>query len=511
MRRRHTWIFVVAGIALYVVFVGASASVVRAGIMGILYVLAIAFGRRSQALNALVFAALVMALQSPYVLWDIGFELSFAATLGLIVMATPLTNAFKQWLAQHVPSEQWQRLILFCTEGLWVTLAATLATLPIIMYDFHRVSLVSIPVNLLVLPAQPSIMATGLLVIVGGFISPALGQLMGWIAWPFLTWTTGIIELASTVPFASFETGRIPDVVVVIYYVILVALVMYFLQPAEGRAKMRAALPQMSPLAPLTPLALAGVLVWAGAVSQPDGRLHVSFLDVAQGDATLIKTPSGQVVVIDGGPSPISLNAAMGRSLPFYQRDLALVVLTRASDEKLTGLVSLLERYGVAQIVEPDLSRNASTVRRWRELIAQRSIPVRTAITGMQLDLGDGVQMEIVRAGNSDEGLALRLSHGRLSIHLDGDGERSTESPDRALVLKVGRHGDGKSAHPELLQALAPQFAIISVGSDNRSNDPSEDTLARLNDSGVTVYRTDLHGSIEFVSDGEHVWVETER
>ncbi|MCA1553923.1 MAG: hypothetical protein LC737_06050, partial [Chloroflexi bacterium] len=227
--------------------------------------------------------------------------------------------------------------------------------------------------------------------------------------------------------------------------------------------------------------------------------------------ATLIKTPSGQLVVIDGGPSPTSLNAAVGRALPFYQREVALVVLTRVTDEKLTGLVSMLERYNVGQVIEPDSTRKDTALRRWRELISQKTIPTQSALAGMQLDLGDGVLLEVVSAGKDDEGLALRLRYGVTSVFFDNDAERGEAPDENAQVLRVGRHGDAKTARAEFLQALAPQFAIISVGKDNRSNDPAESTLARLNDAGVIVYRTDQHGTIEFNSDGETWWAETAR
>jgi competence protein ComEC len=291
VRRRHTWLIVAVGVALYCVFVGASASVVRAGIMGILLVLGPAFGRRSMALNALAVSALLMALQSPFVLWDVAFQLSFAATLGLIVTATPLTTAYEQWLARHVPTAAVREAVLFASGDLMVTVAATLATLPILVYNFHNLSILSLPVNLLVLPAQPAIMATGLLVIAGGLIHPALGQAFGWLAWPFLVWTTGIVEGVAALPFAAFDTGPIPLAATAVYYLLFFAGAAYIVQPAPRRVQVRASLPQALSLWPLVPLALAGALIWAAALSQPDGRLHVTFLNAGQGDATLVKPP----------------------------------------------------------------------------------------------------------------------------------------------------------------------------------------------------------------------------
>jgi competence protein ComEC len=546
MRRRKAWLIVALGIALYCIFVGASASVVRAGFMGILLVLGPAFGRRSLALNALAISALVMAVQAPLALWDVGFQLSFAATLGLIVLATPLTAAYQQWLVRRVPSVGGRTAVLFAGGDLMATLAATLATLPILLYDFHNFSLLSLPVNLLVLPAQPPIMATGFFVILGGLIHPALGQVFGWIAWPFLVWTTGIVEGVAALPYAAFDIGTIPLWIVIAYYLLLIAGAAYIVQPAQRRAQLTtqfmASLPKAVPLWPLAPLALAGALVWVAALSQPDGRLHVSFLDVGQGDATLVQTPSGRLVVIDGGPAPSSLNDAVSRSLPFYQRELPLVILTRATDEKMAGLVSLLERYHIEQVVlPPGALPKSATAQRWRQLLAQQfpvagvgrlrggapesaatqtesaagpaaqALGIISPTLGLRLDVGDGVVLEVVHVGDDPEGVSLRLSYGQVSVYLDGDGEQPVTRDDTATVLRVGRHGDAKAATPEMLNALAPQFAIISVGANNRGSTPSEETLTRLREAGATVYRTDENGSMRLTSDGEQVRVETEK
>jgi beta-lactamase superfamily II metal-dependent hydrolase len=116
-----------------------------------------------------------------------------------------------------------------------------------------------------------------------------------------------------------------------------------------------------------------------------------------------------------------------------------------------------------------------------------------------------------VRVGDDAEGVSLRLSYGQVSVYLDGDGDQPVAPDDTATVLRVGRHGDAKAATPKLLDALGPQFAIISVGAYNRSSAPNEETLSRLRDAGVTVYRTDENGTIRLTSDGAQLWIETER
>ena len=119
--------------------------------------------------------------------------------------------------------------------------------------------------------------------------------------------------------------------------------------------------------------------------------------------------------------------------------------------------------------------------------------------------------LEVVRVGDDADGLSLRLSYGTLSVYLDGDGDQPVTFDAPATVLRVGRHGDAKAAAPALLDALSPSIAIISVGATPRGSTPSDDTLARLRDSGATLYRTDLNGTIRLTSDGENVWFETER
>ena len=491
-------------------FVGASASVVRAGVMGILLVLGPAFGRRSMALNAMAIAALLMALQSPAVLWDVSFQLSFAATLGLIVLATPLSAAFRPWLIRRLANVPVREIIALVADDLWVTVAATLATLPILAYDFQRISLVSLPVNFLVLPAQTAIMATGFLVILGGLIHPVLGQAAGWLAWPFLVWTTGIVEWAGSFSFASLDSGSLPQGLMVGYYVLLVLGALFVLQPAAQRAQWRAALPSWPALVPVGALALLGFLVWALAVAQPDGLLHVSFLDVGQGNATLVKTPGGQVAAIDGGPGAGGLIDAVGRSVPFTQREVALGVLTRASEEDLAGLVSLLERYRVGRLIAPAVLPAGTTAGRWRELVAAQGIALTAPVEGERIELGDGVELEVVQV-SADSGLALRLRYGRVSIYFEGEGAPAVLPDEAAAVLRVGRHGDSQAASQALLDALSPQWAVISLGANPPAGEPSADTLARLAGGDAVVYRTDLNGDISFTSDGERVWVQTER
>ena len=142
---------------------------------------------------------------------------------------------------------------------------------------------------------------------------------------------------------------------------------------------------------------------------------------------------------------------------------------------------------------------------------ADLTLGVISPTLGLRLDLGDGVMLEVVRVGDETEGSSLRLSYGTLSVYFDGDGVQPITPDAPVTVLRVGRHGDAKAASPELLDALSPSVAIISVGASTRGSAPDDATLARLADSGATVYRTDENGTIRLTSDGEQLWIQTER
>lgn len=208
-RQRAFWI-VVCGIAVFVLFVGASASVVRAGIMGVLVLMARQMGRLSHIGNVLILTAVLMTLWNPYVLlWDAGFQLSFLATLGLIYIAPWFEKYCKK-----VPETFGLR------ESIVATLAATVATLPLILFQFGRLSIVSPIVNVLILPFIPFIMAVGFFATTASFVLFPLGQFIGFIAWGGMAYIVVIVRWFAELPFAAVEV-MITAPVMMIGYVIL--------------------------------------------------------------------------------------------------------------------------------------------------------------------------------------------------------------------------------------------------------------------------------------------------
>jgi len=512
-------------VALYALFVGLSPPVARAALMGGLVVLAQLVGRRSHALTSLVVASLAMTVADPLLLWSVSFQLSFVATLALVVLEPALARGVYLWMAGWAGGDRaagWSRV---ARDMLLVTVAAQIMTLPVVWYHFGEVSFISLLANALVLPVQPAIMAFGAVSTALGALWLPAGRVAAWLVWPFLRYSTTIIERLAELPWASAYVPPISPWAMWGFYALL------FLGLALGRSgRVQAGLrslwaqPRTVKIA-LSALALVAVLTWVAIYALPDGRLHVYFLDVGQGDAILLRTPGGRVILVDGGPDPLLLSSRLGEVLPFWQRRIDLVVSTHADQDHVGGLEQVMERYQVAQVIESPTGGKDSLSARWPEQQAAAEGRLFAAARGMCVTLGKSLRLEVLnpspqagegQADDNQSSVVLRVVMGRCRILLTADIDAEIEddllASGQALsatVLKVAHHGAATSSSARLLAAVNPQVAVIGVGEGNRFGHPSEEVLRRLSTIDCQVYRTDLQGTIELVTDGRAYWIKT--
>ncbi len=280
----------------------------------------------------------------------------------------------------------------------------------------------------------------------------------------------------------------------------------------------------------IPPLLLAAILVWAAVLTMPDDNLHVSFLDVGQGDAILVQTPNHQNILIDGGPSSQVINLELGEKLPFWDRTIDLMISTQPQADHITGLVEVLQRYKVKQVLEPGVSYNSCIYQEWLKLIEEKEIKHDVAKAGQGIDLGSGIKIEVLNppeeffkgtsADVDNNGVVLRLSWGEVSflltadIRWEGEFELIKQRANlRSTILKVAHHGSKTSTMPQFLVVVDPQIAVISVGTNNTFGHPSEEVVERLRErlGEDSVYLTPENGTIEFITDGEKLWVNAER
>lgn len=529
-KRRAFW-FTVAGIAVYVLLVGADAVVVRAALMGILYITARHLGRQATAYVSLFASALLLTVVRPLSLWELGFQLSFAATLGLALFTTPIERLADLALSRFVQAGRVQSLVRILSDVLIMTFAAQILTIPLIAYTMGRVSLVALLANLLILPVQPAVMSLGGVAMLVGlvpFLEP-LARLVGLVPWLCLAYTDAVVRAMARLPLASVQTGPIAAGWVILYYTAVLAAVWALRRRREFRLGADKAKPgRQSTRVARMAIAVIVILGLQILPDLPDGRLHVAFLDVGQGDAILITTPRGQQILVDGGPSPVSLTSALGGEMPFWDRSLDLVVLTHPDADHLAGLAEVLERFSVAGWLDNGRGSDGPIFLECEALLEQKGVPRHVANAGTRLDLGRGVVLDILHpqpglpspgSSSNNESIVLRLEWGAVSFLMTGDIEAEAEKqlldagqPLRANVLKVAHHGAAASSSEAFLSAVAPSVAVISVGADNLAGHPRQEVLDRLNHLGGTVLvRTDEQGTAEFTTDGQHLWVRTER
>jgi competence protein ComEC len=498
----------IAGIFIYTVLVGATASVVRAAIMGTFAIFARQVGRRQTGLNTLAATAAVMAAINPYTPWDVGFQLSFFATLGLILYAAP----FQEWAVKVISrfslpatAEKITRLL---SEFVLFTLAAQFTTLPIMAWHFGRISLVSFIANPFILPAQPLVMILGGLAVLLSFIYLPLGQVFAWIAWPFPAYTVRLVELFDRLPHGVIVLGDFSFLFVLLFYAVLFSWTF-----GQGRVK-QALRSVLTPAVIIVALGTLAFLTWSAAFAVPDGNLHITFLDVGSANAVLIQTPAGGNILVNGGASPSVLSDTLGRRLSPFDRHLDWLIVASTREDDLSALPRTLERVPPVNVLwagNIDASRASRDLDRW---LADRSVPVTIAVPGMSLDLGAGATLEVQGLTPRGaillvkwNGFRLLLPIGQNFDSLKASGYGSSIGP--VTVLLLGDSGLAQVNPPEWIANLRPQAFILSVAAGDSSGLPDLAVLESI--ENTTLLRTDRDGWVEISTDGERMWVNVQK
>ena len=261
-----------------------------------------------------------------------------------------------------------------------------------------------------------------------------------------------------------------------------------------------------------------GVIWYAVMHAEAHQDLTVSFFDIGQGDSIFIEAPDGNQILIDGGPSSAVL-AKLGKVMPFWDRSLDLVVLTHAHADHVAGLVEVLKRYYIGRILESGEAYSTPEYREWHDLIAQKNIPVTIARAGEEIRAG-AMRLSVLSPFENYSGVSLknphdanvstRLLYGSTSVMLMGDAEKPIEyilvhgyrDMLASDILKVGHHGSKTSTTEDFVRAVAPRYAVISVGRKNRYGHPHQQTLDTLQKLGIRIFHTDLDGDVTFISNG---------
>jgi len=552
LRRRRRAALTAAAIVLYVAFVGPSPSVVRAGVMAGVALLARELGRPGTAAVALGWAVTGLLLLDPGYVDDAGFRLSVLATAGILAwgsslsarLAGPSPGRPRRWLA----------------EILGVSLAAQGATTPIVLLDFGRLSLVAPAVNLIVVPLVPPAMAAGAIALVvgvlAGFGLPGIvATLVGLPAWAIYAAMVATVRTGASLPLASLQLDSPWDLVAaLVSLVAIVAIARWgdraiaWLRSRPGRRVRELPGARRKPVkarrgvtsrtsgrhlpARVAGIALAGSVIGLGVViaHRPDGVARIVAFDVGQGDAILVESGRGGRLVVDGGPDPNGLLIALDERLPPWDHRIDLLVLTHPHEDHVAGLVAVLRRYRVGHVYESGLPGEGPGARAWAAIFATGGPPHDLLATGDRLTL-DELSFRVLwpdpgtvpdrplsdgKAINNTSVVLLGQAGARRFL-LMGDLEEDLDPTlvGRGLphvdVLKVAHHGSRTATTAAFLDAVRPSIALISVGAGNTYGHPAPGTLARLRERGIATYRTDHDGIIEVSLGADALTIRTAR
>jgi competence protein ComEC len=510
-------------VGIYVALAGSGASITRAGIMAAAGLVAIAAGRRSSAFYALLLAAAITLAVNPRSTADPAWQLSFAAVAGMLALGPALAR----------PLSRLPRLV---AEAIGATVAATIATSPLLAHQFGTVSIAALPANVIAFPAVAPIMWIGMAEAAVeqfaglGFPFSTAAHALEMVAAPVsslaLRWVAGVATRFADPAWAQSEASLSwPGVAAAYALVAAAALVAARTSigfPGELVDRLRAISPssRRAFAAPIIAVAI-GAAAHAATPPAPPKELTVDFIDVGQGDATLIRDPTGAAVLFDGGVPEARVDRTLKR---LGVRKLSVVVATHQSRDHHAGLLQVVKRFPIGLFLDGRYGvRDASFDQLERE-VDRRRIARRPAHAGETLNVGQ-MRIRVIwppprspdqrpPANPNERATVAIVSAGDFDLFLSADAESEVLLPldlPRVDAMKVPHHGSADPGLPQLLDRLRPRVAAIETGRGNPYGHPTPATLDALRARVPRVYRSDRDGTTELTVTGDRIAIRTHR
>lgn len=494
-------------ISFYTMLAGFVPPALRAAVMGSLAFFGAAIERDADAKRALTLVALAFLLYNPLLLLHISFELSFLATAGLICLTPKLTKIFTSYRVPYALSASFA-----------LTIGATLLTIPIVAYYFHRLSISSLLANLLVVPIVEFIIVIGLFAGIVAFILPFFGGVIFLFDSLILGIVYELTRLLAKMPYGSIYLPTMGVFLSAVYYLLFIPILL----EESIREKLRNILEPYKKSFGLFCIIFA--LIGLTLIFTRPKEAMFAFIDVGQGDAMVVKTPNGKAFMLDtGGVRDGAFDVGAKVDVPFLLyhdiTELNYIFLTHAHEDHAAGAGGILKHIPVKAVITANEGIDAYQ----KSMKVSQNVMEKTTFSvpnkGDVFTI-DGVKVEVLyapktAAGENEMSNLYRVSYGAASVLVTGDMVKDDEEKlaangedIHATILKVGHHGSKTSSSVEFLKSVSPKFAVISVGADNSFGHPHSDTLKNLTENGAKIFRTDRDGAIYFYTDGEKIRTE---
>jgi len=502
MPERTSYIILLFILVFYAMLVEGRPSIIRAAVMTMTFLIGKLIWKDTNLLNTLSLSAFVLLLFNPFHLFSLGFQMTFAATLSIIL--------FFPLIVRYMP-----KLPLNISDILVLSFTAQLGILPITAYAFNRIAFAPLILNLIALPLISLIMATGYLFVPIAFISSVIARFPVRLLDLLITVLINISDFASNIDFLSYRIPTPHILTVSGYYLFLLA----FLAPKKiKRQKIL--------------VSALFFFFFITLITHPfpsrSKHLRMTVMDVGNGDSILIEFPGNKKMLIDGGGSafggydigervvsPVLWNKGI--------KKIDYLVLTHSHPDHLYGLFSVVENFRIKEFWESISPPEDKAYRAFKNSLSPKTIK-KELFRGTSLQIGKA-NVKILYPEkpenppvlvHNNQSLVMMIRFRGASFLLTGDAEYQAEQDIlscyhdiKCQVLKCPHHGSGSSSTESFIKAVSPEIVVISVGRDNLYGLPDRDVIRRYEKIGSEIYRTDLHGAVEIIFDGENISAHT--
>ena len=495
---------------IYASITGYRPSVLRATIMFILLISGKLINRNRNLNISLFFAAFLILLLNPLILYDAGFLLSFVVTFFVINLSPIMQELF------------FKKIVLI-GNPLAISTAAWVGIFPLSAYFFNKISIISIISNIFIIPLTGVAVILGFLTFFIGLASISLAGAIGTINYLVLYLITFIAKSFSLLPFAFIYVAQPSTMLIILYYLVVFFIIeMFYKKTLSQKIRKKAV---------LIVLAIT-LLIIIVQLFYPADNLEVNFINVGEGDCILIKAPNNINILIDGGGTPQSeFDVGSNIVIPYLRRkginEIDLLILTHPHIDHLEGLLPVLKEIKVDMVLDGGLPCDSLEYQEFISLILKKGLPYHKAKAGDNIIFCNNLEILLLNplydsdfyeeSDFNNGSIVVKLFYKNADFLFTGDIEEATEEKLliwhnilQSDILKVGHHGSATSTNVEFLDKVDPSIAVLTVGK-NSFGHPSQKVIERLEDRNIKIYRTDENGTVIIRTNGQEYWIKTLR
>ena len=529
---QKTRVVIIASLIFYTALTGFSPSIVRAGIMGIILMISGLVFRKNDIINSIAISLFFMLVYNPFLLENVGLQLSYLGTIGIIGFNKTIILILKNI---QIRNRKWKykinrKLILLISkikEILAVTMSASLAVVPVMIYHFNLFGTYFLITNLLASIIIGPITLLGTLLVIISFISINIAKILSYIL-KFLIDILLFISSFSKLPISKIYIPT-PTItfIIIIYLSLIISLFIYKVfherNPNTTILRVRNLLAlvkykfKQNRNDIIKRIVIINIVIFLCIIFIPRD-IQINFVDVGQGDSTFIITPKNKTILIDGGGSNTgSFDVGENTLLPYIldkgYNKIDLMIISHFDSDHVGGLLTILEEIKVEKILIAKQEEQSENYKRFLNIVKEKNIPVIIGKEGDKINIEKDLYLDILFPESeqieenviNNNSLVFNMHYNNFSMLFTGDIEEIAEkriieitnkSRLKADIIKIPHHGSKTSSTRELLERVLPKIALIGVGKDNLFGHPSSETIDKLDELEIKTYRTDINGEI---------------